>query len=585
MHLKLLWSSKYTNFHVLYCIMNVIYVIYDKLAHDNDTVKIYCDYGIAICKFLEILYSNVQIHPYDMATYSMKLQCITPDVNLVLSTQIFDAETYRMYDLTTNMPIFIEKLSHRKVYEALCNKISLILMKHSAKESAKYPPPFIPVNDYCGIYPTTYESPTKVHDEPNDYYNIYPTTYKPPTKEATNNNIINNKSSCENVLSNFPPKMCNTCSLITNNNPSCEKLIVKMNDTPKLKTEHTIVTDKKIIPTKVYDEPNVIVQNDIIDEELLSKVIPTKVYDGQDVIVQNDIINEEILSKAIPTKVCETDKDLLDEKIKKIDNMVTLSQFDLEKRKSEYETEREALSKEYSRINKEKLELERIVNKKNEKKRMFNEGKNIYGKLKREIACEERKENDIPELFKNKYNIYKEMDESGQLHANDEYETYLEYETKLKLKQYENDKCTYYDTVKKLENDETSLDALDIEYRCKHDIFEILKSTNVLDACSLEEEYKLFLETYADYLCSMQVPKYVPEDIHYLQDADMGSAIKIINNEVPKKKKEYETIVKINEVCETNMESGVKKLMSEKDNPFSAFDPQQKSDSMFHLLQ
>lgn len=222
----------------------------------------------------------------------------------------------------------------------------------------------------------------------------------------------------------------------------------------------------------------------------------------------------------------------LEEKIKQINNFITLSKYDLEKRKQEFDDEKMKLVKEYEKINNEKIKLKRAKEKEEEKLRVFNDGKNIYYQIKRKLMCGEI--NDIPEMFIRRYNIYRELENEALLNIDGEYNKYLEKEMEAKNKQYLEDKKQFYSDMEKINKNELNINTLEPEYRCKYDVFKVLDEMEILDKCSFEEEYKTFLESYADLLDAYKTAKYGLDTIDYLQDCDTGTVIKLVENDVQK---------------------------------------------------
>jgi hypothetical protein len=256
--------------------------------------------------------------------------------------------------------------------------------------------------------------------------------------------------------------------------------------------------------------------------------------DGNNLKSTQQSENKIPVLKELKTSEQQVNNELLEDKMKLINDIVLLSQYDLEKRKEEYEVERIKLSKEFVKLNNEKNKLKRAKEKEEEKLRMFQEGKNIYFKVKRKLLCadsmdETNNGNIIPEQFVKRYVVYKELEEEGLLHLEDEYKHYLIKEKEKKVEQYLEDKKKYYDSLKKIDTKEMSISDLDPEYRCLYDVFSVLDSTNALNNLLIEDEYTLFLETYADLLDSLQTAKYGLDTIDYLQDTDTGPVIKVVD--------------------------------------------------------
>ena len=139
--------------------------------------------------------------------------------------------------------------------------------------------------------------------------------------------------------------------------------------------------------------------------------------------MDNDLIKIE--KKNTDDEIQEINIKELEQSINKLKLLKDKEEIQLNELKEKNKTEVEKFSEYYDKLSDEKRKIRYEKEKAEEKRRIFNSDINVYKKIKHDIEIGRLKEDKIPELFINKYPIFKFMDENNLFDNEDEYMVYL----------------------------------------------------------------------------------------------------------------------------------------------------------------
>jgi hypothetical protein len=210
---------------------------------------------------------------------------------------------------------------------------------------------------------------------------------------------INNK----NVLGLF--------NKLNNINPSSNNILINKQNT----------INKKKNPFELIKETHDLLSNKEIILNTTS-VIPDQTTIDQSKDVPNDQTTEKLdedNNSEISDKI-----ELLKEQLDKLNELKEQQLDIIDDAKDKLEDDRDKLTEYYCNISSEKRMLRIQKQKEEEKQRIFEADKKVYEKIKIDIIKERISEDNLPELFINKYPIFKFMDLNNLLDTDNDYDTY-----------------------------------------------------------------------------------------------------------------------------------------------------------------
>lgn len=187
------------------------------------------------------------------------------------------------------------------------------------------------------------------------------------------------------------------------------------------------VIKKKFCIKQLYDE--ILNKNNFDNNKSLNVFIPAEKMDS-DMFVNNNIDTEYINNKIIESEGSKMKKEDLLKKIEDLEKKHELEKKKLNEMKKENKKKEKDFLKNTRRLEDIKRSNRIKLDKLNEQKRIFKSDKGVYNKIKDEI----KDENDIPELFVEKYKILKKMEDNDELNKEGDFETYMKYNPKSVFK-------------------------------------------------------------------------------------------------------------------------------------------------------
>jgi len=286
-------------------------------------------------------------------------------------------------------------------------------------------------------------------------------------------------------------------------------------------------------------------ENDVFPQIQCKQVLPEiKQLENKDITIEQnkqEVFEFKPIQNSQQLAIDLINQNELNQKIKDINDYKLLCQFNYEKRKEEFDEERRKLELELNTFINKKTKLTMEKDKKKQHERMFMEGKKTYCLIKKDLLDEKILE--IPEMFKQKYKIYQELDEKCILGTDNEYKQYLELERECKLQQFINDKQKYLKLKDDIDTGIINLEDIDVEFRAIYEVFDIMLSE--YSELTTLEQYDMFIYLYNEYLEINNLAKYGLDDISYLQDSSAGPVIKVVVKEhKPENELDRSSIVK-----------------------------------------
>jgi hypothetical protein len=184
-----------------------------------------------------------------------------------------------------------------------------------------------------------------------------------------------------------------------------------------------ISVQKRVVmpPSRVQNHrPQGLLKNSkrIFSRPMNTDIIPTKTSTLSNI---PDTVSIHSDDSAEPIDVAK-----LQAQLDELTNLKTKKTEHLELMKKKLEDDKESYCNTFNNVNDERRFWQRDKEREEEKKRVFDSDKHVYSMIKGEIANGLRQEDNIPELFANKYPIFVALDEDELLGVDGDYELYTD---------------------------------------------------------------------------------------------------------------------------------------------------------------